>query len=116
MCRSSRQRVQGRREYLGGGVILPMGYAPLPSRTSVSGVGHHARPIEKATIRSDPDANNANFDIFASGTLSWDSTATREDMTSSKAREKEISANRRQEDGLYDVCTLHSANLLLDPP
>jgi hypothetical protein len=93
-----------------------VGYASLPSRTSVSGVGHHARPIEKATIRSDPDANNANFDIFASGTLSWDSTATREDMTSSKAREKEISANRRQEDGLYDVCTLHSANLLLDPP
>lgn len=88
MCRSSRQRVQGRREYLGGGVILPMGYAPLPSRTSVSGVGHHARPIEKATIRSDPDANNANFDMIASGTWSWDSTETREDMTSSKLERK----------------------------
>jgi len=65
-----------------------MGYAPLPSRTSVSGVEHHARPIEKATIRSDPDANNANFDMIASGTWSWDSTETREDMTSSKLERK----------------------------
>jgi hypothetical protein len=93
-----------------------MGYAPLPSRTSVSGVGHHARSTGKATIRSDPDANNANFDMIASGTLSWDLTVTREDMTSSKAREKEISANRRQEVGLYGLCTLHLANLLRHQP